>query len=61
MQVIFPNTPNQNWRLAQEYGGCYKIASLDSAKVIDIPGGSFSDNIALWQWDFFDYSGEHQN
>lgn len=41
--------------------GCYKIASLDSAKVIDIPGGSFSDNIALWQWDFFDYSGEHQN
>lgn len=52
---------NQQWQLSQEYGGCFKIVSADSAKVIDIPGGASTENTALWQWDFFDYGGEHQN
>lgn len=49
---------NQNWRLNDMGGGWWKMTNVASGKVLDVPGGSTANSVALGQ--FTDHGGTNQ-
>lgn len=51
-------TTNQQWRLDDMGGGFWRLTNVRSGKVLDVPGNSANNSVALQQWT--DNSGNNQ-